>query len=69
VVNPKRTNKPSEWTYADQGIVLAKGQEMGRFLLGSTIIMLFRPGTIAFNADWAPERSVRLGEMMGNRPV
>jgi phosphatidylserine decarboxylase len=31
--------------------------------------MLFRPGTIQFNPDWAPERSVRLGEMMGNRPV
>ena len=38
---------------------------MGRFLLGSTIVMLFRPSSIAFNADWAPERPVRLGEPMG----
>ncbi len=67
VVNPKRTNKVSEWTYADQNIVLQKGEEMGRFLLGSTIVMLFRQGAIAFNGDWAPERSVRLGEPMGNR--
>jgi len=67
VVNPKRTNKASEWTYADQEIVLKKGEEMGRFLLGSTIVMLFRPGAIAFNEDWAPERTVRLGELMGNR--
>jgi phosphatidylserine decarboxylase len=42
---------------------------MGRFLLGSTIVMLFREDTIVFNADWAPERAVRLGEVMGNRPV
>ena len=68
VVNPKRTGKVSEWSYADQGIVLNKGQEMGRFLLGSTIVMLFRQNSIAFNADWAPERPVRLGEMMGNSP-
>ena len=69
VVNPKRTNRVSEWTYADQGISLRKGEEMGRFLLGSTIVMLFRQDVIAFNENWAPERPVRLGEVMGNRPT
>jgi len=69
VVNPKRTNAPSEWTYADQNIILKKGEEMGRFLLGSTIIMLFERNSILFSRDWTPERSVRLGEAMGNRPV
>jgi phosphatidylserine decarboxylase len=68
VVNPKRTNIVSEWTYADHSIVLKKGEEMGRFLLGSTIVMLFKRDTISFNQDWAPERTVRLGEMMGNFP-
>ncbi|MBB6228396.1 archaetidylserine decarboxylase [Polymorphobacter multimanifer] len=67
VVNPKRTSNTSEWAYTDQEIVLKKGEEMGRFLLGSTIVMLFRERTIAFNEDWAPERKVRLGEVMGNR--
>jgi phosphatidylserine decarboxylase len=67
VVNPKRTNKVSEWSYADQNIVLKKGEEMGRFLLGSTIVMLFRKETVIFNEEWAPERTVRLGEFMGNR--
>jgi phosphatidylserine decarboxylase len=68
VVNARRTGKPSEWNYADQNIELKQGEEMGRFLLGSTVVMLFRPGSIEFNPDWAPERAVRLGEMMGNRP-
>ncbi|MFD1109732.1 archaetidylserine decarboxylase [Pseudoroseomonas ludipueritiae] len=67
VVNSKRGNQLSEWTYADQDILLKKGEEMGRFLLGSTIVMLFRQGAIDFNKDWAPERPVRLGELMGNR--
>ena len=65
VVNSKRTNKTSAWTYTDQDIVLKKGEEMGRFLLGSTIVMLWKQGVIAFNKDWAPGRKVRLGELMG----
>ena len=68
VVNPPRSKQPREWRYEDQNIVLKKGEEMGRFLLGSTIVMLFRQGTINFNPDWAAERAVRLGEVMGNQP-
>lgn len=69
VVNAKRTGKLSEWHYADHDITLAKGEEMGRFLLGSTVVMLFERDRIAFTPDWAPERTVRLGERMGDRPV
>ena len=68
VVNPKRTGAVAEWKYDDQQIVLKKGDEMGRFLLGSTIVMLFQPNTIRFNPDWQPEGSVRLGEVMGRKP-
>jgi phosphatidylserine decarboxylase len=68
VVNPKRPQKISEWDYSGEDIVLKKGDEMGRFLLGSTIVMLFQAGTIGFNGDWAPERKVVLGELMGNKP-
>ncbi|MDF2495408.1 archaetidylserine decarboxylase [Sphingomonas sp.] len=69
VVNPKRNNTVSEWRYDDQQIVLKKGEEMGRFLLGSTIVMLFQQDTVVFDEDWAPERPVRLGEAMGQRPI
>ncbi len=69
VVNPRRTGQIAEWTYGDGDVTLKQGEEMGRFLLGSTVVMLFREDVIAFNRDWAPERPVRLGEAMGNRPT
>jgi len=64
VVNPPRTREIREWKYDDQDVVLAKGAEMGRFLLGSTVVMLFPKNVITFRPDWAPTRPVRLGEPM-----
>jgi phosphatidylserine decarboxylase len=42
---------------------------MGRFLLGSTVVMLFPRGVVQFNRDWTPARPVRLGEAMGSAPL
>ncbi|QMV74000.1 phosphatidylserine decarboxylase [Comamonas piscis] len=64
-INPPRTNKPRSWDYQTQPIVLEQGDEMGRFLLGSTIVLLLPEGKSAFNADWDAARPVRLGEAMG----
>ncbi|MDE2398396.1 MAG: phosphatidylserine decarboxylase [Burkholderiales bacterium] len=64
VVNPPRPGRLREWRYEDGRIELARGAEMGRFLLGSTVVLLFPQGPLAFNADWAPGRAVRLGEAM-----
>ena len=65
VVNPPRTKEVREWTYEGQPPVdLAQGDEMGRFLLGSTVVMLFPRGPCRFNPAWAPGAAVRLGEMM-----
>jgi phosphatidylserine decarboxylase len=38
---------------------------MGRFLLGSTVVMLFPQGAMNFNVDWTPARPIRMGEAMG----
>jgi len=64
VVNPPRTGQPREWHYGDQQVTLLQGEEMGRFLLGSTVVMLFPKPALAFNPEWAPGRSIRLGEVM-----
>ena len=62
VVNPPRGGEVREWRYDDQQIVLRQGEEMGRFLLGSTVVMLFPAPPLAFTPGWAPARPVRLGE-------
>ncbi|PXW93668.1 phosphatidylserine decarboxylase [Sphaerotilus hippei] len=64
VVNPPRVGQVREWHYHDQSIVLKQGEEMGRFLLGSTVVALFPAGPLAFTPDWAATRPVRLGEAM-----
>ena len=64
VVNPPRTGAIREWRYENQEIVLRKGAELGRFLLGSTVVMLFPQNVLTFVPDWAPTRPVRLGEAM-----
>ncbi len=70
VVNPPRGGAVREWRYpasADQPAVeLKQGEEMGRFLLGSTVVMLFPRGPLRFNQEWAAGGSVRLGEVMAD---
>jgi phosphatidylserine decarboxylase len=68
VVNPPRTGQVRDWSYANDNVVLKQGEELGRFLLGSTVVMLFPEGTINFNANWQPAGPVQLGEVMGNLP-
>ena len=67
VVNPPRPGMLREWGYLDQDIQLAQGAEMGRFLLGSTVVLLFPQGPLQFNAAWAPGRAIRMGEAMASR--
>jgi phosphatidylserine decarboxylase len=62
IVNPPGARDVKEWRYQDR--VFGKGDEMGRFLLGSTVVLLFPKERLRFNPAWAPERAVRLGEMM-----
>src|SRR3990167_7237964 len=69
VVNPPRGKAVREWHYGEESapaIVLKQGQEMGRFLLGSTVVMLFPSGPLQFNPEWVPGRSIRLGQAMVN---
>lgn len=66
-VNPPRPGRLREWRYEADAVVLEKGAEMGRFLLGSTVVMLFPRDTLVFDPRWAPGGAVRMGEAMASR--
>jgi phosphatidylserine decarboxylase len=65
VVNPPRSADVRQWRYDKEQIDLAQGAEMGRFLLGSTVVLLWPQNTIAFNPAWAAGGAVRMGQAMG----
>ena len=66
VVNPPRSPQVREWSYEAGVVRLRRGEEMGRFLLGSTVVLLFPANTLHFTPEWAAEQPVRLGEPMGS---
>jgi len=67
VVNPPRPGRLREWRYDDAPVDLAQGAEMGRFLLGSTVVLLLPPGPLRFSPAWAPGGAIRMGEAMAAR--
>jgi len=52
------------WNYKDQDIRFEKGDEIGRFKLGSTIVALFPKDTITFAENVKPSTTTRLGELL-----
>jgi phosphatidylserine decarboxylase len=67
VVNPPRTGQPRSWDYAGGQVALRQGDEMGRFLLGSTVVLLFAPGAVRFDPAWQAALPVRMGQAMAQR--
>ncbi|MCG8707646.1 phosphatidylserine decarboxylase [Brenneria sp. 4F2] len=66
VITPPREGIIKRWTYPCAGeenaIELTKGQEMGRFKLGSTVINLFSPDQVQFSANLNCLSVTRMGE-------
>ncbi|KAF0806137.1 phosphatidylserine decarboxylase [Alcanivorax sp. S71-1-4] len=46
-------------------IVIEKGAELGRFMLGSTVVMLFPEGACQWEAGLGAETPVRMGQPLG----
>ncbi len=64
VVNPPRTGRISRHEYPAGQVHLAQGEEMGRFLLGSTVVLLLPDAAPGWNPGWQPGGPVCMGQGM-----
>ena len=60
-----RLRAPAQ-SFAERELLLAAGAEMGRFQLGSTVILLFPPGAMELESWLTPGASVRMGRKIGS---
>jgi phosphatidylserine decarboxylase len=65
VITPPAGKRIRHWDYRDQNLGLEAGAEMGRFNMGSTVIVLFGPDRVEWDARIDAEASVRMGERLG----
>ncbi|MFP2927351.1 archaetidylserine decarboxylase [Pyxidicoccus sp. 3LG] len=62
------TGKPGCVQKYDAGFEVEKGGELGRFEMGSTVILLFEPGRVKWDDSLQEEAVVRLGKRIGVIP-
>lgn len=65
VVTPPSCEQVRSWHYSKENITLEKGAEMGRFNMGSTIIVLFGNHKARWQSDFAAGKAVKMGEAIG----
>lgn len=68
VITPQNKRKLKVWDYSnlEQPVNLKKGEEMGKFLLGSTVITCFGPNKISFIPELKTNHPVKLGTKLAN---
>jgi phosphatidylserine decarboxylase len=65
VVTPPTRTEVRDWQYEQDAPILEKGEEMGRFNMGSTIIVLFAKDNAEWTAELSAGKELRLRELMG----
>ena len=66
IIAPPRPGYMRSWDYENKNIMLNKADEMGRFLMGSTVILIFPKNTISINPNLKKDTAVKLGESLGS---
>lgn len=68
-ITPPHTNEIKTWRYSNssnQHIKLSKGEEMGLFNVGSTVVMLFEKEEINFDTSLQLEQTLQLGNKIAS---
>jgi len=64
-VTPPAGRVIRSWNYDnDEAVTLEKGEEMGRFNMGSTVIVVFGPEAVEWSDAIQPGAPVRLGQLL-----
>jgi phosphatidylserine decarboxylase len=62
---PSKQKGIAHWNYIEQEITFAPGVEIGRFKLGSTVILLFPEGKMQWNKELQREVLIKMGQSLG----
>lgn len=63
LVTPPQSRTIRQYDYPDKKVTLAKGEEMGRFNMGSTVILL-TPSNVAWEPSLKPDQEIKLGQKL-----
>lgn len=66
IAPPPRVPRATSYTELPEAVSLAKGAEMGRFNLGSTVILLFPQHSMVWDERYRAGSPTRLGEPLGS---
>jgi len=64
VVTPPTRPDITTWPYGN--VSLARGAEMGRFNMGSTVVLLFGPGVMDWSEQLHAGSVIQMGQLLGN---
>ncbi len=63
-ISPPRPPWPRMWNLRQRQENMQRGAEIGRFNMGSTVIVLFGPGQVRWRTDLRPGMPIRMGEIL-----
>jgi len=66
LITPPRGETITSKIYRDKNIQLAKGEEMGRFNMGSTVILLLPEGAPTFKESLQVDQPIKMGQALSN---
>ncbi len=65
VITPPRVRRVSTGDWSRRNISLNKGEELGRFNMGSTVILLLPAAAVSSLAEFGPDDNVQMGQKLG----
>jgi phosphatidylserine decarboxylase len=67
IVTPPHVNHIQDWDYFHQAIDIEKGEELGLFQMGSTVIVLFEKNKVQWLPALGKGKSILMGSAIGRR--